>query len=213
MARSPKGRWAAVIPPGGFQSAAHRRCGHGVLNPNIRSSSAKGLDQAERGQALDVRLKVSVRILDPYLFLSPGGGGAPPTWRQEAEFCRFVPFFCDFGPSKLHSKFCIEKTSKKVRKWRILASQNPPKMGPKCLQNRCSKKHAILHRFFLEKASVAKAPTSISYWFFQYFLLVGHVSSNRLWDAFFVPKTYQKPFQNDVRSLPKSMPKTCCLLT
>ena len=26
VARPPKGGWAAVIPPGGFQSAAHRRC-------------------------------------------------------------------------------------------------------------------------------------------------------------------------------------------
>ena len=34
LARAPKGGWAAVIPPGGLQSAAHRRCGNGVLNQN-----------------------------------------------------------------------------------------------------------------------------------------------------------------------------------
>ena len=88
---------AAVSPLGGLQSAAHRQVSTACWT-RIRASSAKGLDQAERGQALDVRLKVSVRILDPYLFLSPGGGGAPPTWRQEASFCRFVPFFGDFWP-------------------------------------------------------------------------------------------------------------------
>ena len=31
--------------------------------------------------------------------------------------------------------------------------------------------------------------------------------------AFSVQKTYQKPFQNEVRTMKKSMPKTCCFLT
>ena len=31
--------------------------------------------------------------------------------------------------------------------------------------------------------------------------------------VFFLQKTSQKPFQNEVRTLPKSMPKTCCFLT
>ena len=95
----------------------------------------------------------------------------------------------------------------------ILASQNLPKIHPKSTQNRHPKKHAIFLGFLLEKWFVAKAPTSISYWFLQYFLLVGHFSSNRFLHAFSVPKTYQKPFQNDVRTLPKSMLKTCCFST
>ena len=55
--------------------------------------------------------------------------------------------------------------------------------------------------------------TLISYWFFQYFLLVGHFFSNRFMHPFLIQKTYQKPFQNQVRTLSKSMPKTCCFLT
>ena len=41
----------------------------------------------------------------------------------------------------------IEKTSKKMRKSRILASQNPPKILPKRLRNRsgCPKKHRHFH--------------------------------------------------------------------
>ena len=122
-------------------------------------------------------------------------------------------FFSIFCSSKLQSKFCIEKTSKKVRKSRILASQNPAKTLPKSFQNRCPKKHAIFHRFWFEKCFVAKVPTSISYWFLQYFLPLRHFSSNRFLHAFSVQKTYQKPFQNDVWTLAKSMSKMCCFLT
>ena len=95
----------------------------------------------------------------------------------------------------------------------ILASQNLPKTLPKSFQNRGPKKHAIFHRFLFEKCFVAKAPTSISYWFFQYFLLVGHFSSNRFSHAFWVQKTYQKPSKIEVPTLQKSMSKTCCFPT
>ena len=100
-----------------------------------------------------------------------------------------------------------------MRKSRILASQNPPKIHPKRIRNRCPNKHAILTQFLLEKTFVAKVPTSISYWFLQYFWLVGHFFSNRFWHAFSVPKTSLKPLQNKARTLEKSMPKKCCFLT
>ena len=86
--------------------------------------------------------------------------------------------------------------------------QNPSKSLPKCLRNRTPKKQVIFHWFLLEKPSVAKVPTSISFWFFQYFLLVGHFSSNRFVHAVFV----QKPFQNELWTLQKLMPKMCCFL-
>ena len=79
--------WGFNPPPTvGVRSVLNHN--HIVLNQSSRPST--------EGQALDVRLKFFVRLLDPYLFLSPGGGGPPPTWRQEAEFCRLVPFFLDF---------------------------------------------------------------------------------------------------------------------
>ena len=69
-------------------------------------------------------------------------------------------FFSIFCPSNLHSKFCIEKITKKMRKSSILASQNPPKIHPKCLQNRRPKKHASFHRFLLEFGCMLQKPTS-----------------------------------------------------
>ena len=49
--------------------------------------------------------------------------------------------------AKIHLIFCFHFLSKKLRKSRILASQNPTKTFPKSFQNRGSKKHAIFHRF------------------------------------------------------------------
>ena len=118
-----------------------------------------------------------------------------------------------FWPSKQCFKICFEKKTKKVRKSRFSATQNPPKILPKRLRNRCSNKHAIFHRFLLQKASVAKTPTSILYWFLQYKMALGRFSSSCFLHGFSIEKTYQKPFQNEVRTLPKLMPKTCCFLT
>mgnify|MGYP001206107243 CR=1 FL=1 len=103
--------------------------------------------------------------------------------------------------------------TKKVRKSRFSATQNPPKILPKRLRNRCSNKHAIFHRFLLQRASVAKAPTSILYWFLQYKMALGRFSSSCFLHGFGVQKTYQKPLKNDVRTLTKSIPKTCCFST
>ena len=152
-------------------------------------------------------------LLPPSLFLSPRGRAfrkADPKIGQ----CNHVGFFfAIFWPSKALLEKCFEKPSKKVRKSRILASQNLPKTLPKSIQNRCPKKHAIFHRFLLETCFVATVPTSIFYWFLQWFLLVGHFSLNRFLHEFSVQKTYQKPFQNEARTPPKSMLKMCCFST
>ena len=100
-----------------------------------------------------------------------------------------------------------------MRKSRFSATQNPPKILPKRLRNRCSNKQTIFHRFLLQRASVAKAPTSILYWFLQYKMAIGRFSSSCFLHGFGVQKTYQKPLKNDVRTLTKSIPKTCCFST
>ena len=69
-------------------------------------------------------------------------------------------FFSIFCPSNLHSKICIEKITKKMRKSRILASQNPSKTHPKCLQNRGPKKHATFDGFLAKIAYIVKGPMS-----------------------------------------------------
>ena len=126
-------------------------------------------------------------------------------WRYVGSF---VALGCVLDVFNLHSNFCNEKTWKKVGKSKILASQNPPKIHPKCLPNRTPQKHVIFHRFLFQNAPTAKMPTRVLYWFFPHETLVGHFSSNRFSRAFWVQKTYQKPFQNEVRTLQKSMRKT-----
>ena len=143
-----------------------------------------------------------------------GPGGVPrlveqPFWEGTEPFWEGTEaILAIFSRSETQIKFCFKKTSKKKLKSRILVSQSPPKILPKCLQNGTSKKHVVFRDFVLEKCFVAKVPTSISYWFFRYFLRVGHFSSHRSFHVFSVQKTYQKPFQNEVRTLQKSMPKT-----
>ena len=48
-----------------------------------------------------------------------------------------------FKPSKNHHIFCFRFFSKKSRKSWILAAQSHPQTLPKCIQNRCPKKHPI----------------------------------------------------------------------
>ena len=98
----------------------------------------------------------------------------------------------------------------------ILASQNPPKTLPKSYQNRNSKKHTIFHRFllnvflffniqFLENRGFPIGKSLI--------LTFSPKSCFHKSNVFLFQKTYQKRFQNEVRTLPKSMPKTWCFLT
>ena len=100
-----------------------------------------------------------------------------------------------------------------MRKSTILASQTLPKTFPKSFQNRGSKKHTIFHRFLVNFCYLLQAPTSKIHRPSQCFVSFSHISVFRFSHTFFLQKTYQKPFQNEVRTLPKSMPKTCCFLT
>ena len=100
-----------------------------------------------------------------------------------------------------------------MRKLRFSASQNPSKILPKRFRNRCSNRHAILHRFLFQKTCVAKAPTSILYWFLQYKMALGRFSSSCFLHGFGIQKTIQKPLKNHARATQKSISKTCCFLT
>ena len=78
-----------------------------------------------------------------------------------------------------------------MRKSRFSATPNPPKILPKRLRNRRSNKLAIFHRFLLQRASVAKAPTSILYWFLQYKMALGRFSSSCFLHGFGIQKNIQ----------------------
>ena len=70
----------------------------------------------------------------PPLYLSPG----PRTFRRAGPKIRESPtwtvFFWILRPSKTHFQNDIEKSLKKMRKSWFWASQNRPKILPKCLQ-------------------------------------------------------------------------------
>ena len=118
-----------------------------------------------------------------------------------------------FGPSATCFKNDFEKTSKKIRKSWIWASQNLPKILPKCFQNRCPQRHAIFHRFLLDLLCLLQRPNLKFRAPTQCFVDVAQKTHLGFSHAFCIQKTYRKPFQNDVRTLQKSMPKTCCFLT
>ena len=100
-----------------------------------------------------------------------------------------------------------------MRKSTIWASQTLPKTFPKSSQNRGSKKHTIFHRFLVNFCYLLQAPTSKIHQPSQCFVSFSHISMFRFSHTSFLQKTYQKPFQNEVRTLPKSMPKTYYFLT
>ena len=76
---------------------------------------------------------------------------ARPVHRSPAQkYCLlylFLLFGSIFSPSGTRFKNDFEKTSKKVRKSKILASQNPPQTLPKSPPNRRSKKTAFFRAF------------------------------------------------------------------
>ena len=176
---------------------------------NSQSKSWPKIYQAQVAQLQKPRPKIRIT---PSLYLSPG----PRTFRRAGPKSpadlRLTVFFSIFWPSKTSSKISFEKMTKKVRKSRVSASQNPPKILPKRLRNRCSNKHAIFHRFLLQRASVAKAPTSILYWFLQYKMALGRFSSCCFLHGFGIQKTIQKRIKNHARATQKSISKTCCFL-
>ena len=119
-----------MAPPGGFQSAAHRRCAVRARSP-AKSSSAKCQDQSQmanlKGQAHSARLK---SYTPP--FFSPQEG-----WDDRNPVTKFAPsafsgllnrFFCS---SRVCFKNDFEKTSKKCENHEFWL----PKTFPKSIQN------------------------------------------------------------------------------
>ena len=214
-ARCSRSGWPAVSPPGGLQSAGHRRCANGVPN-----SFPTGSVQSQLAN-LDILSHNSfeqfdLNVFSPILPFPSGLGITGAQLKKNRFLCLVGPSWSIFSPSEPRLKNDIEKTSKKVRKSRILASQTPPKTLPKSFQNRGSKKHAIFHRFlldvflffnlrFLENRGFTIGKSLI--------LKFSLKSCYRKFNVFLFQKTYQKPFENEVRTLPKSMPKTCCFST
>ena len=131
----------------------------------------------------------------PPLYLSPGlrtfrvpGSKSPADLRQTL-------FFSIFWPSKTSSKIRFEKNAKKMRKSRILASQNPPKILQKRLRKRRPKKHAIFRRFRLDFRCMLQEPTSKKRAPTQCFVSFSHNSV----DTENLSKTTYQPSQNRYR--------------
>ena len=95
--------------------------------------------------------KLSLRLLAngpaPILIFLPPDPHIPPRFARNL---LLRPQNAIFLPSKNHLVFCLRFFSKKMRKSRILASQNHPQTLPKRLQNRCSKKHRFFRGFLLQ---------------------------------------------------------------
>ncbi len=122
-------------------------------------------------------------------------------------------FFLKFLLSKHLLKFNIETTSKKVWKSRFLTSQKP-------IQNPSETDVPEQTEFFY--AIVAKSFDVFKLWHLEnincpeeksMFFRFSRKACFCDFRAFFLPKIIKKPFQNEVRTLQKSMPKTCWFST
>ena len=125
-------------------------------------------------------------------------------------------FFLKFLLSKHLSKFNIETTSKKVWKSRFLTSQNPPQTLPKPIRNRCSRTNLIFYAIVAQTFDIFKRRNleNINFpWGKSIFFRFSRKACFCNFHAFFLPKLIPKPFQNEVRTLQKSMPKTCWFST
>ena len=96
MARAQNGG-AAVLPPGGFQSAGHRRCANGVPNSfqtgSVQSQLAN-LDILSSNSFAHFDLKCSY----PYPFLSPAAWGSPEPSSKKLLSAACWPILVDFLP-------------------------------------------------------------------------------------------------------------------
>ena len=135
---------AAVAPPQGEFNPPPTEGAHGVLDHilSVRVLSDKFDSRRPFRNVLDT----------PLYNLSPGALGPPDRSAKLPQLPSLRPLGSIFGTSKTCFKFCFEKTSKKVRKLMILASQNPPQTLPKSIQNRGTQKNAFFSskrvRFF-----------------------------------------------------------------
>ena len=93
-----------------------------------------------------------------------------------------------------------------------MASQNRPKTLQKSIPNRCSRASLISYAIVAQTFDIFKRrnleninfPSGKSM-FFRFSRKACFCGFR----PFFLPKIIQKPFQNEVRTLQKSMPKTC----
>ena len=106
--------------------------------------------------------------------------------------------------------------TKKVRKSKFLASPNPPKTLLKSVPKSMSQKTCKFWKFFniCFQISTRRNLENIDFPYGKpLFLRFSPNSCFCNFHAFSVQKTYQKPFQNQVRTMKKSISKTCCFLT
>ena len=142
--------------------------------------------------------RILPEVLSPHpMFLPPDPHGPPHFVRN----LLLRPQNAIFQPSKNHLIFCFHFFSKKSRKSWFLASQNAPKTQPKSIQNRCPQKHAIFHGFLLIFGCLLQEPNLKFHAPSYSFVDISHKSAFRYWHVFLVQKTYQKPSQNEVRTL------------
>ena len=172
-------------------------------------SIIKFLESSSKCQAQDL-----VQALGPLSVISPQWlrDHRSPVQKKRQQLV-LGNFWSSFSSSDERVRNDFEKISKRMRKSRILPSPNPPKTIPKSIQNRCPKKHAIFDRFLFIFCCMLQEPTSKKRAPTQCFVSFSCNSVFRFLHAFLVQKTYQKPFQNESRTLRKSMPKTCCFFT
>ena len=137
--------WPAVSPPGGFQSAAHRRCA-GRARPQSHRLQPKLQIYQQMAKFLMACSSSCFEGSYTPLFFSPQepGDHRRPCAKKRKNGTLWL-FFSIFCFSKLQSKFCTEKTSKKVGKSMVFATQTPPKTRTKscfCCKQRFLKNRA-----------------------------------------------------------------------
>ena len=135
-------RWAT---PGGVQSAAHRRCAGRAELPLHRSQPKLQIYQQMAKFLMACSSSCFEGSYTP-LFFSPQepGDHRRPCAKKRKNGTLWL-FFSIFCFSKLQSKFCTEKTSKKVGKSMVFATQTPPKTRTKpcfCCKQRFWKNRA-----------------------------------------------------------------------
>ena len=139
------GRWWS--PPRGVCNPPPTSGGAGRAGHRAASLKAKCQDQSQMANLKSQTLYARQRSYTP-LFVSPQEPGDHRSPAQNFRFlCLGGSCWAIFSPSGARLKNDVEKTPKKTRKSRILASQNPPKISPKCLQHRCPTKPAFFLLF------------------------------------------------------------------
>ena len=122
---------AAVAPPGGSSIRRPPKVCRACWTTTT-SLSAKALDLSQMAKLLMASSSSCSESSYTPLFFSPQepGDHRRPCAKKRKNGTLWL-FFSIFCSSKLQSKFCIEKTSKKAWKSRVLASQTPPQTRSK----------------------------------------------------------------------------------